>query len=41
MDKAFFGFFNSLGLGGALAVFGGGIIIATIALVLIFLIEKK
>ena len=41
MDKAFFGFFNSLSLGGALAVFGGGIILATIALVLIFLREKK
>ena len=41
MDKAFFGFFNNLSLGGALAVFGGGIVIATIALVLIFLREKK
>ena len=41
MDKAFFGFFNNLSLGGALLVFGGGIILATIALVLIFLREKK
>ena len=41
MDAAFFGFFKSLSLGGALAVFGGGIILATIALVLIFLREKK
>ena len=41
MDAAFFGFFKSLSLGGALAVFGGGIILATIALVLIFLKEKK
>ena len=41
LDVAFFGFFKSLSLGGALAVFGGGIILATIALVLIFLKEKK
>jgi len=41
MDKTFFGFFNSLSLGGALLVFGGGIIVATIVLVLIFLREKK
>ena len=40
-DKTFFAFFNSLSLGGALAVFGGGIVIATIVLVLIFLREKK
>ena len=41
MDKAFFSFFNNLSLGGALLVFGGGIILATIALVLVFLKEKK
>ena len=41
LDVAFFGFFKSLSLGGALAVFGGGIILATIALVLIFLKDKK
>ena len=41
MDAAFFGFFKSLSLGGALAVFGGGIIVATIILVLLFLREKK
>ena len=41
MDAAFFGFLKSLSLGGALAVFGGGIILATIIMVLLFLREKK